>query len=48
MSMKRYAMEFVGTFFLTMAISLIGNPISNWAYVDGDDLCWWSRFWCSF
>ena len=28
MSMKRYAMEFVGTFFLTVAISLIGNPIA--------------------
>jgi aquaporin Z len=26
--MKRYAMEFVGTFFLTVAISLIGNPIA--------------------
>jgi len=26
--MKRYAMEFVGTFFLTVAISLIGNPIT--------------------
>jgi len=26
--MKRYAMEFVGTFFLTIAISLIGNPIA--------------------
>lgn len=25
--MKRYAMEFVGTFFLTLAISLIANPI---------------------
>lgn len=25
--MKRYAMEFVGTFFLTVAISLIANPI---------------------
>ncbi len=24
--MKRYAMEFVGTFFLTVAISLMGNP----------------------
>jgi aquaporin Z len=28
MSMKRYVMEFVGTFFLTVAISLIGNPIA--------------------
>lgn len=26
--MKRYVMEFIGTFFLTMAISLIGNPIA--------------------
>ena len=26
--MKRYAMEFVGTFFLTVAISLIANPIA--------------------
>ena len=26
--MKRYVMEFVGTFFLTVAISLIGNPIA--------------------
>jgi aquaporin Z len=26
--MKRYAMEFVGTFFLTLAISLIANPIA--------------------
>jgi aquaporin Z len=26
--MKRYAMEFVGMFFLTIAISLIGNPIA--------------------
>lgn len=26
--MKRYAMEFVGTFFLTVAISLIVNPIA--------------------
>lgn len=26
--MKRYVMEFVGTFFLTIAISLIGNPIA--------------------
>lgn len=26
--MKRYMMEFVGTFFLTIAISLIGNPIA--------------------
>lgn len=26
--MKRYAMEFVGTFFLTIAISLIANPIA--------------------
>jgi glycerol uptake facilitator-like aquaporin len=26
--MKRYAMEFIGTFFLTVAISLIGNPIA--------------------
>jgi glycerol uptake facilitator-like aquaporin len=26
--MKRYMMEFVGTFFLTMAISLTGNPIA--------------------
>lgn len=25
---KRYAMEFVGTFFLTLAISLIANPIA--------------------
>ena len=24
--MKRYMMEFVGTFFLTVAISLVGNP----------------------
>jgi aquaporin Z len=26
--MKRYAMEFIGTFFLTVAISLIANPIA--------------------
>src|SRR5579863_10267928 len=26
--MKRYIMEFVGTFFLTIAISLTGNPIA--------------------
>lgn len=26
--MKRYAMEFVGTFFLTIAISLIANPLT--------------------
>lgn len=26
--MKRYAMEFVGVFFVTVAISLIGNPIA--------------------
>lgn len=26
--MKRYAMEFVGTFFLTVAISLVANPIA--------------------
>lgn len=26
--MKRYAMEFVGTFFLTVAISLIANPMT--------------------
>ena len=26
--MKRYAMEFVGTFFLTVAISFIGNPMT--------------------
>lgn len=28
MSMKRYAMELIGTFFVTIAISLIGNPIA--------------------
>jgi aquaporin Z len=26
--MKRYAMEFVGTFFLTVAITLLANPVS--------------------
>jgi len=26
--MKQYAMEFIGTFFLTLAISLVGNPIT--------------------
>jgi len=26
--MKRYLMEFIGTFFLTVAISLIGNPLA--------------------